>query len=186
MQDGAGLNEERGVRRINNSKIKYLLFMISVLLLGTNAGGQEQDDRAALQERHQALRKKVVMLKREQDFLLFQKEMYASDSKYLVLNLAEKSGQLKYKNRVLKGFRFISAKNFDGHALEPGALILTNKTKGKSNRFALIFGSALIVQWTRTTFLREGATIPTLLLREQDILSVFSAVEEGARAYIVP
>lgn len=127
-----------------------------------------------------------MTLKREQDFLLFQKEMYASDSKYLVLNLAKKSGQLKYKDRVLKGFRFTPAKNFDGHALEPGALILTKKTGGKNNRFALIFGNALIVRWTRTAVLREGENIPTLLLRERDILSVFSAVEEGARAYIVP
>lgn len=171
---------------INNRKIKYLLFMISALLLSTNAGGQEQDDRAALQGRQQALRKKVAVLKREQDFLLFQKEMYASDSKYLVLNLAEKSGQLRYKNRVLKGFRVIPAKNFDVHALEPGALILTKKTEGKNNRFALIFGDALIIQWARTAVLREGANTPTLLLREKDVLSVFSAVEEGARAYIVP
>jgi hypothetical protein len=178
------LNAECGVLRINNKK--YLLFMISALLLSASAGGQEQDDRAVLQDRHQLLRKKIEVLKHEQDFLLFQKEMSASDTKYLVLNLAEKSGQLRYKNKVLKDFRFIPAKDFDGHALEPGALILTKKTEGKNNRFVLIFGNALVIRWTRTALLREGGNIPTVLLRENDILSVFSALEEGARAYIVP
>ena len=173
------------MRSITKNKIKYVLFVISALLLGSNAVGQNQDELATLQVLQQTWQKKIHTLKREQDFLLFQNEMYAVDSKYLLLNITARSGQLKYKNRVLKDFRFIPVKNVNDNALQPGMLVLTSKTERKLNRYALIFGTSLIIQWTRSAAFRQGGNIPAILLSENDILSVFSAVEEGARAYIV-
>jgi hypothetical protein len=167
--------------------LRKLLWMIvlSSFLLGANAGAaQEQDERAALQKQQQALQEQVATLKREQDFLLFRKAMYASDSKYLVLNSSGKTGQLMYKNRVLKDFRFIPSRNFP-NAVQPGMLVLTKKSEGKTDRHALIFGTALIIQWKRAVVPKKEARIPCIALTKKEMLSLFSAIEEGATAYIV-
>jgi hypothetical protein len=167
--------------------LRKLLWMIvlSLFLLGANTGAaQEQDERAALQEQQQALQKQVATLKREQDFLLFRKTMYTVDSKYLVLNRTQMTGQLMYKNRVLKDFRFKPSRNFP-RAVQPGMLVLTKKSEGKTDRNALIFGTALIIQWKRAVVPKKEARIPVISLTKKDMVSVFSAVEEGALAYIV-
>jgi len=173
------------MRRGLKNKITCLVLLLLVLVMGADAGGEKQDERTALQERVQTLREKVTSLKREQDFLLFQKEMYAADSKYLVLDIKNMRGKLKYKYRVLRDFRFIPEMNFNNNALQPGMLILTQKMEGKNNRYVLTFESSLIVQWPHSATLQGNVNIPTLLLGEKDIRSVFSAVEEGARAYIL-
>ena len=95
------------MRRGIKNKITCLVLLLLVLVMGADAGGEKQDERTALQKRAQTLREKVTSLKREQDFLLFQKEMYAADSKYLVLDIKNMRGKLKYKYRVLRDFRFI-------------------------------------------------------------------------------
>jgi hypothetical protein len=165
--------------------LRQLLWMtvLSIFLLGANTGSaQEQDERATLQKQQQALQEQIAMLKREQDFLLFRNTMYTVDSKYLVLNIEKKTGQLMYKNRVLKNFRFNPSGNFYN---EPGMLVLTKKSEGKTDRDALIFGTALIIQWKRSVVPKTEADIPFISLTKKDMLSVFSAVEEGALAYIV-
>jgi hypothetical protein len=149
------------------------------------AGAQEQDERAALQKQQQALHEQVATLKAEQDFLLFQKTMFAADSKYLVLNMTDRTGQLKYKNRVLKGFRFALSKKFAGSALQPGMLVLTKKSGAKSGRHALLFGTSLIIQRKGAAVPKKEAGIPVLSLPKKEMQSVFFAVEEGALAYIV-
>ena len=161
------------------------VLMLSIWFCATNAGGREGEEHTAQLEQLLTLREKVTALKREQDFLLFQKEMYASDSKYLILNIVKRSGQLKYKNRVLKDFRLNSPNNYNANIIGPGMLTLTKKIDGKNNRFVLVFGRTLMLQWTRTAAFREEGPIPTFVLRKKDIRSVFFAVEEGARAYVV-
>lgn len=165
------------------------IYNISIMLLtlcfcSSSGAAQEQDERAALQKQQQALQEQVATLKREQDFLLFRKTMYAADSKYLVLNSTEKTGQLMYKNRVLKDFRFIPSRNFPA-AVQPGMLVLTEKSEGKTDRNALIFGTALIIQWKRAAVPKKEARIPFISLTKKDMLSVFSAVEEGTIAYLL-
>jgi len=165
------------------------IYNISIILFilcfsGVEGTAQEQDERAALQKQQQVLQEQVATLKREQDFLLFRKTMYAADSKYLVLNSEKKTGQLMYKNRVLKDFRFTPSRNFPG-AVQSGMLVLTKKSEGKTDRNALIFGTALIIQWKRAVVPKREARIPAISLTKKDMLSVFSAVEEGATAYIV-
>jgi hypothetical protein len=158
--------------------------VIALCFCCVEAGGQEPVERAALEERRQVLQETVARLKHEQEFLLFLKEMYAVDSKYLVLNAAEKKGQLRYKNRVLEDFRFRMVHFIGGQALQTGPLVLTKRTTGRNNRYILMFGTSLILRTARSAVSREEENIPVIVLREKDIRSAYSAIQEGARAYI--
>jgi hypothetical protein len=176
--------ENRNIIAATLSRL-LLIVVVAIFLLGGNVAAQEQDERAALQAQQQTLRKKVAALKREQDFLLFQKEMYAADSKYLVLNIAEKSGQLKYKSRVLQSFQISVPKSSSVRSLQPGMLVLTKKAEDKKDRFTLMFGASLVLQWKRDGVSKREAGIPVFSLDEKEMLSIFLAVEEGALAYIL-
>jgi len=173
------------MRRVMKYNILSMVLVLSPFLLGMDDGGQGHVARTTLQESQQAMHAKVVLLKREQDFLLFQKVMYAEDSKYLILNITEKTGQLKYKNRVLKDFRFTLLKKAPRNMLQPGRLVLTKKAAEDKDRPALIFGTSLIVQWKRVAVIQREANVSTISLPEKEMRSVFFAVEEGAMAYIV-
>jgi len=145
-----------------------------------------EDQYKMLEEDRQSLHQRVAMLQREQDFLLFQKEMYMSDSKYLILNASEKTGQLKYKNRVLKKFHFKPSGNFSPETVQLGMLSLTKIVEGKGSPRALIFGTSLVMRWKRDATAKKGEGIPTIFIAEHDLLSVYSTMREGAKAYLVP
>src|SRR5512143_3907319 len=103
-----------------NRIIVFLILLSSILLLGAGKGDPVRDERTALRAERRALLQKVEKLKREQDYLLFQKTMYENDSKYLVIDIREKKGHLRYRNRVLKDFKFQTSKNFLVRSLKPG------------------------------------------------------------------
>lgn len=169
-----------------NFKTVALILVLSFLFLSADAGGQEAtDERDALNTLQQSLLARIDVLSSEQNFLLFQKEMYASDSKYLLLNVTAKTGQLKYKNRVLKNFRFLMSGNVSVKKVRNGMLVLAKKLEGKNGRNALIFGDSLILQWKNTTIFPLEKNIPVFSLTKPDMLSVFYAVETGARAYVI-
>ena len=153
--------------------------------MGAGKGEPVRDERAALRNERRALQQRTEKLRREQDYLLFQKTMYENDSKYLVLDVRKKTGHLKYKNRVLKDFRFQTSKNFPVRSLKPGMLTLTEKTEGKKDRHALIFGKSFTVRWKLSTVPKQHANVPALTLSRKDLLSVYFAVENGALAYVV-
>ena len=168
-----------------NRTIVYVILLLSFFLLGADRGGPDNRERAALKAERRALHARIEDLKREQDYLLFQKTMYENDSKYLVLDTRKKTGHLKYKNRVLKDFRFQTSKNFPVRSLRPGMLTLTEKIEGKKDRHALVFGKTFVVRWKRSSVPREQANIPSLSLSRKDLLSIYFAVEDGALAYVV-
>jgi hypothetical protein len=56
--------------------------------------------------------------------------------------------------------------------------------EGKKDRHALVFGSALIIQWKRSSVPPQEADIPFITLTRKELLSLYHAVEEGALAYI--
>jgi hypothetical protein len=170
---------------ITGKKIFYLCLALAPLLMGADGGGAGPDEQTALREQHKVLQARIDALNREQDYLLFRKAMYVSDSKYLLLDSVLKTGQLKYKNRVLKDFKFIPSKNVLGGALKPGKLVLTKKVEGKRDRHALVFGNALVIQWKRASVPPQEADIPFISLSRKDLLSVFFAVEKGALMYVV-
>jgi hypothetical protein len=167
------------------SKAAYLLLVLLLFIVGMDGNGQEQDERDDLLEQQKVLKEKIDTLRREQDFLLFEKEIYITDSKYLIINLGAKKGQLKYKNRVLKDFRFAASANLAKDALKPGTLTLTKKREDPSQRHVLLFGKSLVIQWKRPARSPYPANIPRLSLSKKDLQSIFYAVEEGAKAYIV-
>lgn len=164
-----------------------MLFLtaLSFCLLGADGEGQGGDERTALETTRQTLHQKIKTLEREQDFLLFQKEMYATDSKYLVLNMTRKTGQLKYKSRILKTFPFVSSGKVSRSAFQAGKLVLTKKVEGKKSRSALIFGPDLILQAKNVIAQKKKTASLFLTVAKKDMRSIFSAVEEGAMAYVL-
>lgn len=166
-----------------DNKILYALLLLSVFLLGADNGGPEQDERA-LRDQRVSLRERIEALKSEQDYLLFRKTMYCADSKYLIINIPNKTGQLKYKNRVLKEFRFSTSKNLRTDAVRPGIVVLTKKVEGKNGRHALVFGRSFVVRWKRSASSLQETDIPYISVTRKELLSIFFAVEEGSMAYI--
>ena len=163
---------------------RVILFLAaSLFLMGADNGEQGTDEQTKLLEQQKQLNARVETLKQEQDYLLFQKTMYASDSKYLVINIAARTGQLKYKNRILKDFRFASA----GHVsmLKRGAVTLTKKIEEPKTRNLLIFGTSLVLQGKRAPAAQLQKGIPRFTLSNRDFLSVFYAVETGTKAYLM-
>ena len=179
------LAEFAGAKVDMNRVVVFLILLSSLFLTGADRGGQAGQERTALRAERRALHERIESLRREQDYLLFQKTMYENDSKYLILDIKKKTGHLKYKNRVLKDFRFQTSKNFPVRSLRPGMLTLAEKIEGKKDRHALMFEKSLIMRWKRSAVPREQANIPSLSLARKDLLSVYFAVEQGSLAYIV-
>ena len=162
-----------------------MFLLLSLLFVGKDGNGQEQDERSELLEQQKVLKEKIETLQREQDFLLFEKALYATDSKYLIINLGAKKGQLKYKNRVLKDFRLTTSENLAGDVLKPGTVTLTKKKEDTGQRHVLLFGKSLVIQWKRPASSPYAANIPRISLSKRDFQSIFYALEEGAKAYIL-
>jgi hypothetical protein len=167
-----------------NGKSVFLLIMLSVLLMGADGAGPGQDEQDALRKQQSALRTHIEALRKEQDFLLFQKAMYRTDSKYLVINIRNRTGQLRYKNRLLKEFKFRLSKVFRSGSIRSGAVVLTKKVESKKDRGSLLFGGALLMH-------RKGAALPpktpdvaVMSLNRKDLTSIFSALEQGTMAYL--
>src|SRR5512134_1686060 len=169
------------MRNIVRHRAVYLLLALVVFLMGAGV----RDERTALRDERRALQTRIEKLRREQDYLLFQKTMYENDSKYLVLDIRKKTGHLRYRNRVLKDFRFQTSKNFPVRSLKPGMLTLTEKIEGKKDRHALVFGKSITVRWKYSTIPKQQTNVPSLTLARKDLLSVYFAVENGALAYVV-
>jgi hypothetical protein len=162
----------------------FILFSVLVLT-GADGGNADNGERASLERERATLQKKTAALKREQDFLVFQKTMLGSDSKYLIVNVSKRTVQLKYKNRLLLDVRFAPSKNFPGRGLKQGMVVLTKKEEGTKGRRALVFGSSFIVQWKRSAVPRAEATVPFIVLPKKEMQSIYYAVEEGALAYVL-
>jgi hypothetical protein len=165
-------------------KKQFLLIGLLLLLPGPSfAPAQVSDDRQNPVQEQKRLNSRIAELKREQDFLLFQKTASVMDSKYLVLNMTAGTGQLKYKTRVLKDFVFVAPV---AHQRSPqqGMIVLTRKIDGPK-RYGLIFGNDLILRGKRKLTSLE-ADIQPLSLDKKDLMAVFYALEQGARAYVLP
>lgn len=167
------------------AKNNILLIILLVLCQAANAHAQETDERNRLLDRRDRLQANIEMLKREQDFLLFQKEMYASDSKYLLLDLSAGTGEIKYRNRTIGNFTFSSSRPAHG-SLPSGAVILTAKKEKEGKLRTLIFGNALVLQVKQKegSKRKDGEMLRLSLLR-RDMASLFYALDPGSRAYIV-
>jgi hypothetical protein len=160
-----------------------LLLMASLFLMGADKGEQGTDELSRLVEQQKILNARIEMLKKEQDYLLFQKAMYSSDSKYLLINNASKTGTLKYKNRVLMDFHFVLRVGHAGMQAR-GAVTLTKKIEEPKERNALVFGNDLVLLGRRKPVTLIDSRIPRITLSQKDFLSIFYALDSGSRAYI--
>jgi hypothetical protein len=155
--------------------------------MGADNGDENGEERGKLLEQQKQLSVRIKTLKREQDYLVFQRAMYASDSKYLIINISKKTGQLKYKNRVLKDFPFKRVSVSDrAHRLTRGELTLTQKIEGVRQRKLLVFDKSLVLQGVNAPEVKHVAGIARYSLSKKDFRSLYYAVEPGAKAYILP
>jgi hypothetical protein len=168
------------------SKSIVLSFILSFVLAGAAGVVRAEDEREDLIKQQHALQARVVALKKEQDFLQFQKRMYETDSKYLVINSKKKTAQLRYKNRLLKEIRFKSSPDFPGKKIRPGQAALTRKIEGKKERHALVFGNAFVVRWKRSEVTRPDSSLPFIMMLKKDLMSFYYTVEPGMPAYVSP
>ncbi len=174
------------MRNILKYMTVILTLLLSLFLMGAANAAENGEERGTLLEQQKQLSVRIKTLKREQDYLVFQRAMYLSDSKYLILNISKKTGQLKYKNRVLKDFHFKRVSVSDrAHRLTRGALTLTQKIEGARQRKLLVFDKALVLQGVHAPEAKLEAGMPRYSLSKKDFRSVYYAVEAGAKAYIL-
>ncbi len=156
-----------------------LLILMSVFLFGMQGKSPDDIERRRLVEQQAKLSDRIASLNQEQEFLLLQKAFYASDSKYILLDLPSRTGMLKYRNRVLKTFVFSMTA---GKRPVPRNTVLkvTAKTDGKERKRMLLFGDALLLQSKRSSLAagKEKRT-PRILVGSKDFAALYYAVEQG-------
>ncbi len=166
------------------NRTSLLILFSAVFLMGAEAGDLGQGELDALRSQQSALRTRIEALKHEQDYLLFRRAMYQTDSKYLVMDIAARSGRLMYKNRVLKEFTFHLPKNFRSGSLPSGMVQLTKKSEDKKERRTLVFGTSFLLHGRGTDAPRSSAVAADISVTKKDLASIYYALEEGATAYL--
>jgi hypothetical protein len=169
------------------AKFIWLFPFVFLLFSGMDGNAQETDERLQLEKQQKDLRTKIESLKRGQDLLLFRKEFYSADSKYLILDIPAGQGELRYKNRLLKSFLFTPSSKSRLNAVPVGSATVTKKVEGRGKRYEIIFGSSFMMR-VRPKDARpspkDRVSPPRLFVSKRDIQSLFYAVEEGSKAYI--
>ena len=170
------------------TKCICLLPFFLLIFSGADGNAQKTDERRQFAEQQKRLSAKVESLKREQDLLLFRKEFYSADSKYLILNIPAGKGELRYKNRLLKSFSFALSSKARLHAIPVGAAAVTRKVEGRGKRYGIIFGRSFIMQVKAKgagSLPKDRALPPRLFVSKRDMQSLFYAVEEGSEGYVL-
>lgn len=169
------------------AKSIWLPAFIFLIFSGMDGNAQETDERRQLAEQQKRLSEKIESLKREQDLLLFRKEFYSADSKYLVLNIPAGKGELRYKNRLLKSFSFALSSKARLLAVPVGAAAVTKKVEGRGKRYEIMFGRSFIMQVKPINAVPspKDRTSPRLFVSRKDLQSIFYATEEGSKAYVL-
>lgn len=168
---------------MNGKKTIFASFILALLFLSGKAAAQDEEYRKLMDEQ-KVLSEKIEELRAEQDFLLFQKVLSNSDSRYLILSMSTGKGQLRYKNRVLCDYPFISMTQ-TVVSLKQGAVALTKKIEGPRQKYALVFGKSVILQPKGAAAYREKGILRASLPKK-DFMALYYALENGALAYILP
>ncbi|MEK6745138.1 MAG: hypothetical protein AABZ15_16095 [Nitrospirota bacterium] len=158
--------------------------MLSILLLGMQGKSPEDIERQRLIEQQTKLSERIASLNHEQEFLLMQKAFYASDSKYILLDLPTRTGMLKFRNRVLRTFAFSTTagkRPFSRNTI----LKMTAKTDGNERKRTLLFGDALLIQPKRSSSVAgSDVRVPRILVGSKDFAALYYAVEQGTMLYV--
>ena len=171
-------------KSMGNIAPAFLLVLLSLLLMGMDNVVPEADERRQLAEMQEQLARRIGSLQKEQDFLLFQKSFFGSDSKYLVLDLAAGTGTLKYRNRTLRTFG-VTMPAALRRGLSEGRYVLTAKTDGAAGKRALVFQDRFAIHGRGFSGSSAGEKrTPGMVIGTQDLAALFYAVEKGAMLYI--
>ncbi len=166
-------------RTVPSTTTGVLLILLSVVLFGMQGQFPEDIERQRLEEQQAKFSDRISSLNHEQELLLMQKAFYASDSKYILLDLSSRTGMLKYRNRVLRTFTFsaIAGK----HPVPRNTVLkVTAKTDGKERKRMLLFGDALLIQSKRSSIIVEkDKRVPRILIGSKDFAALYYAVEPG-------
>jgi hypothetical protein len=156
-----------------------LLIVMSVFLLGMQGQSPDDIERQRLVEQQTNLSERIASLTHEQEFLLMQKAFYASDSKYILLDISSRTGMLKYRNRVLRTFAFSTTAG--KHPIPRNTILkVTTKTDLKERKRFLLFGDALLIQSKRSSLVDGKETkVPRILIGSKDFTAIYYAVEQG-------
>jgi len=158
--------------------------LFSFLLMGMDGPAPVSDEQRQLGERQAQLAARVEALKEEQDFLLFQRSIAGSDSKYLLFDLTTGTGALKYRNRILRTFPFTLPASKQ-HQLRKGRHVLTGKTDGSPAKMSLVVQDSFIIHGKKYSGRQTGGKkLPGLVVGGKDLAAMYYALEQGTMLYI--
>jgi hypothetical protein len=161
-----------------------LLIVLSFLLMGMDGPPRENDELRQLEEKRAQLTARIDALKKEQDFLLFQRSIAGSDSKYLLIDLSARTGTLKYRNRVLRTFGFTVSS--PGHRqIRKGRHILASKSDGSAKKRELVVADAFLIRGkAHSGRSADGKSMASLIIGQKDLAALFFAVDQGTMLFI--
>jgi hypothetical protein len=172
------------MRRMIGKYTLPAMALFSFLLMGMDNAPREADDRKQLEETQKRLASRIRELKREQDFLLFQRSFAGSDSKYLILDLSAGTGTLRYRNRVLRTFG-LSVFSPGHRQIRKGRHVIASKTDGSSKKRALVAeGGFLIHGKAYSGGSGSRRNLPSLVIGRKDLAALFFAVDKGTMLFI--
>jgi hypothetical protein len=167
-----------------SEKSVLAIVLLSFLLMGMDGAPRANDDQQQLEEKLVQLAARIDALKEEQDFLLFQRSIAGSDSKYLLLDLSAGTGTLKYRNRILRTFGFnISS---PGHRqIRKGRHVLASKSDGSSKHRELVIDDAFVIHGKAYSGRSSGGKgMPSLVIGQKDLAALFFVVDKGTLLFI--
>ena len=174
----------RFVRFCTREKSGLAVVLLSLLLMGMDNAVPEAEERRQLAEKQAQLEARIASLKREQDFLLFQKAFFGSDSKYLVIDLAAGTGTLKYRNRTLRTFGITVPLSLR-HRLREGRYLLTAKNDGTAGKRSLVFQDSFAIHGKGYSGASAGEKrLPGMTIGSKDLAALYFAVDNGTMIYV--
>jgi len=164
-----------------------LALAVAGIVLGSSVFGQESDEARSLREQERRVRTRIETLKKEQEYLLFQRTLAAADSKYLILDLRTGKGMLKYRGRILRNFNCALAGKHLPAALPKRIVTLTGKRDGSPGTRQLVFTDPLVIIQSKHVSTGKAKSKQGLhvMLGTKDLSAIFFALEKGSLAYII-
>ena len=143
----------------------------------------DAQERALIEQRNAvSMRREKAVL--EQERLLFLQQMYAADSKYLLIDIPGGKGTLNYRDRILRSFDFVVVA--DGKTrIGSGVKRITAKSGNRDSIRYLVIDEQIAVLKKSDDKKGNGVRRKNaILLRSSDFASLFYAVEKETRIYV--
>ena len=167
-----------------NKKGILAIVLFAFLLVGMDGQTREKDEQRRLEEKQAQLATRIDTLKKEQDFLLFQRSIAGSDSKYLIFDLSVGTGTLKYRNRILRIFGVTVSPSGQSH-IRKGRHVIAYKSDGSANKKEMVVADEFIIHGKAYVVKSAGGKrLPSLVIKQKDLASLFFVVDKGTMAFV--